>query len=406
MGKIWDFLKERFADEYMGDTTNNDSIVCGDVVKENSDNTDENHAIVIDKNVVTKNSNNIHNTTNDKNIVEEHCVKAPTKNALDIFLEHVEQHNKLVAEYRTKMVNDIFNTVQEHFSTLRLKYNQLSYTDDYGNVIDDDFMSEIDYFTKNVIAKVVPFHFSDSRIDADPMLWDSYSNLEEEYYNLPGEYIEEAEVKSNYVYYFQNFYAFELKLKGTEAEDDFNYRLRLNIIDKSYNVYSDDIYNEEPKVYYLRQVGYLVGFFFHGLLGAAIAVEEEIAQITNKDTNIESPETPLEYEKYITNQLKEMGFNARTTKASGDQGADVIAKKDGVSFAIQCKMYTGSVGNKAVQEANAGRDFYKCDYGVVVSNAQFTKSAKQAANACNIILLNDAQLDKLLDYTADNTDGK
>ncbi len=117
-----------------------------------------------------------------------------------------------------------------------------------------------------------------------------------------------------------------------------------------------------------------------------------------EELSVRIAKTPIDYEKRIAADLRKLGFNARTTKASGDQGADVLASKDGVSFAIQCKMYSKPVGNKAVQEANAGRDFYKKDYGVVVSNAGFTKSARQAASACGIILLNDGQLRDLLKY--------
>ena len=126
--------------------------------------------------------------------------------------------------------------------------------------------------------------------------------------------------------------------------------------------------------------------------------------VFNKNPNLlnqcrTSPLTPLDYEKHIKLELTKLGFDAKTTKGSGDQGADVLASKNGVSFAIQCKKYSKPVGNKAVQEANAGRDFYKQDYGVVVSNAGFTKSARQAAHACGIILLNDNQLEDLLKYT-------
>ena len=113
----------------------------------------------------------------------------------------------------------------------------------------------------------------------------------------------------------------------------------------------------------------------------------------------EEASSPVDYENSVATTLKEMGFEVHTTKASGDQGADVLAQKNGISFAIQCKMYSKPVGNKAVQEANAGRDFYSCDYGVVVSNAGFTKAARQAAHACNVILLDDNQLYKLLSYT-------
>ena len=89
------------------------------------------------------------------------------------------------------------------------------------------------------------------------------------------------------------------------------------------------------------------------------------------------PPTGYDYEKEICSRLKRLGFNARTTKVSGDQGVDVLAIKNGVSFAIQCKLYSQPVGNKAVQEVNSGREVYGTDYGVVVSNASFTKSAHQ-----------------------------
>ncbi len=108
---------------------------------------------------------------------------------------------------------------------------------------------------------------------------------------------------------------------------------------------------------------------------------------------------PLEYEKEIATRLKKLGFNAHATKGSGDQGADVLADKNGVSFAIQCKMYSNPVGNKAVQEANTARDFYKCDYAAVITSAGYTKSARQAANACNVILLNESEISKLNEYT-------
>ena len=124
---------------------------------------------------------------------------------------------------------------------------------------------------------------------------------------------------------------------------------------------------------------------------------------TEKTVELLSIDSPTGYTdkaaKWVKDEFSKLGFDAKTTKGSGDQGADVLATKNGVSFAIQCKKYSKPVGNKAVQEANAGRDFYKQDYGVVVSNAGFTKLARQAAHACGIILLNDNQLEDLLKYT-------
>lgn len=103
----------------------------------------------------------------------------------------------------------------------------------------------------------------------------------------------------------------------------------------------------------------------------------------------------LDYEQYVADLLDEHGWSAQVTAASGDYGADVIATKDDVKAAIQCKFYSGSVGNQSVQEAYAGKGFYDCDLAVVVSNSTFTPSAKQAANKLNVILMHHDELSKL-----------
>ena len=61
-----------------------------------------------------------------------------------------------------------------------------------------------------------------------------------------------------------------------------------------------------------------------------------------------------EFEYYCADLLKRKGFlEVEVTRGSGDYGADILAEKDGVTYAIQCKCYTDSVGVKAVQEAHA-----------------------------------------------------
>ena len=65
-----------------------------------------------------------------------------------------------------------------------------------------------------------------------------------------------------------------------------------------------------------------------------------------------------EYEYACAQYLKRNGFTkVQVTKASGDQGIDIIATKE-KKYGIQCKYYSGAVGNKAVQEAYAGSKFY------------------------------------------------
>ncbi|MEK4035181.1 restriction endonuclease [Methylocystis sp. IM2] len=60
--------------------------------------------------------------------------------------------------------------------------------------------------------------------------------------------------------------------------------------------------------------------------------------------------TPQEYEHYCAALLRESRWAARVTRASGDQGVDIVAEKRGARIVVQCKKYRKPVGNRAVQE--------------------------------------------------------
>jgi HJR/Mrr/RecB family endonuclease len=93
-----------------------------------------------------------------------------------------------------------------------------------------------------------------------------------------------------------------------------------------------------------------------------------------------------EFEKFLASIFSKMGYQTEITKTSGDQGIDIIANKEGIKIGIQAKCYSGTVGNSAVQEAVAGKAFYRLDKVIVATNNFFTDSAKQLAQANGIIL--------------------
>ncbi len=95
----------------------------------------------------------------------------------------------------------------------------------------------------------------------------------------------------------------------------------------------------------------------------------------------------FDFEYYCADLLAADGFvDVKVTRSSGDYGVDILAEKDGVTYAIQCKRYSGLVGIKAVQEAYAGRDYYDRMVGAVLTNQYFTKPAVQAARKLKILL--------------------
>lgn len=94
----------------------------------------------------------------------------------------------------------------------------------------------------------------------------------------------------------------------------------------------------------------------------------------------------FEFEKFISGLFQKMGYKSHTTKESGDQGIDVIAEKQDVKIAIQCKCYNGVVGNHAIMEAVAGAKYYDANKVMVVTNSTFTKSAIELASKNNVQL--------------------
>jgi hypothetical protein len=107
--------------------------------------------------------------------------------------------------------------------------------------------------------------------------------------------------------------------------------------------------------------------------------------------------TGNEFETYCAEELRRGGWNARVTMRSRDQGVDVVAEKQGVRVVLQCKLYSRAVGNKAVQEAAAGRAHEQADYGIVVSNNRYTHDAEQLASTNSILLIHYRDLRTLDD---------
>ncbi len=100
-----------------------------------------------------------------------------------------------------------------------------------------------------------------------------------------------------------------------------------------------------------------------------------------------------QFEQYAVHLLRAQGFrHVEVTKTSGDFGVDVLAVKDGVRWAVQAKCYTHSVGNHAISEAVGGKNHYRCDRTMVVTNNYFTRAAKIQAQDNNTSLIDRDKL--------------
>jgi HJR/Mrr/RecB family endonuclease len=102
------------------------------------------------------------------------------------------------------------------------------------------------------------------------------------------------------------------------------------------------------------------------------------------------------FEEFMTTVYQTLGYKVEPTKKSGDQGIDLIIKKHFKRIGVQLKRYSRPVGNSAVQEAVAGKKFYKLDKVCVITNTSFTKSAIELAKANKVELIDREDLKILL----------
>jgi restriction system protein len=124
-------------------------------------------------------------------------------------------------------------------------------------------------------------------------------------------------------------------------------------------------------------------------------IEQEVARHAANNPPMQAfSETmsPSQYEAFCAEELKRHGWDAAVTKGSRDQGVDVVASKSGMRVVLQCKLYSQPVGNKAVQEVVAARNFERARFGVVVSNNSYTTPAQTLASANGVHLIHHREL--------------
>ena len=121
----------------------------------------------------------------------------------------------------------------------------------------------------------------------------------------------------------------------------------------------------------------------------------------------------IEFEEFITQLLRVMGFRTQITKASGDGGVDIVAFLDkpiiGGRYLLQCKR----LASDSLVGAPTIREFYgavtadrKASKGILITTSGFTMQAKQFAGEVGIELIDGQQLGILLaEYGNPEEDG-
>ena len=104
----------------------------------------------------------------------------------------------------------------------------------------------------------------------------------------------------------------------------------------------------------------------------------------------------IEFENFLQHLFEKMGYQCEVTKASGDQGADLLIRRMGKLTIVQAKRYDGKVSNSAIQESTAAVKHYNADNAMVVTTNYFTKGAASLAISNNVKLIDRKKLEEWL----------
>lgn len=262
------------------------------------------------------------------------------KERADAELERTARRNEIEPQREQcldEMSNECFKITDKHRFTLIKKHDQIITRDDYGIVIGlDKWGEEVSYFVENVLLP-------------EPAIRDIIvrrAELQEELELVEKQYI------------------------GQETRD----QLRASSFDAD--------------VTFLRT---LVRNWIEALAQEKNEKFREIDFATMSGAM---------FEIFCQETLENSGWSVVRKGGTGDQGVDLIAKREGVVVAIQCKRYSKPVGNKAVQEVEAGRQFEQAHRAAVVSTADYTPAARQLASSLGVLLLHHEDLERLHEVVA------
>ena len=104
------------------------------------------------------------------------------------------------------------------------------------------------------------------------------------------------------------------------------------------------------------------------------------------------------FKRYMADLFRQRGYVVRETRATGDQGVDLLLTKDHKRVAVQLKRWTGRpVGNAVVAATFAGIAHYRADEGWIITTSTFTKSARQLAKSTRVRLIDGKELAEWLE---------
>ncbi len=107
---------------------------------------------------------------------------------------------------------------------------------------------------------------------------------------------------------------------------------------------------------------------------------------------------PFPFEHRVADALEELGWQAGLTNGEGDRGLDVTATMREKQVVVRCLLATSAIDRASVRRTFEDVSSAGTDYIAIVSNADFTSGARQAAMSLRVFLLHHDELTRLEEY--------
>jgi len=86
---------------------------------------------------------------------------------------------------------------------------------------------------------------------------------------------------------------------------------------------------------------------------------------------------PTDFEDFMAEVFRKLGYSVEQTRYSGDFGADLVVSKAGNKIAVQVKRYSADnhAGVQDVNQVLGAKAYYKCTGALIITTSDYTKPA-------------------------------
>ena len=99
-----------------------------------------------------------------------------------------------------------------------------------------------------------------------------------------------------------------------------------------------------------------------------------------------------EFERELATLYRQLGYRVESTPTSGDQGIDLILRKNGMTTVVQCKSHQKPVGPAIARELFGSMVAFRADDAILACTAGFTRGVKDFVKGKPITLISASEL--------------